>query len=54
MPKYILIGFAIPAILFLTMHYWTKFNDKTKNKIITSIFGIIAITFVALITLLIF
>ena len=54
MPKYILIGLAIPVILFLTMHYWTQFTDKTKNKIITSIFGIIGITFVALITLLIF
>ena len=54
MPKYILIGLTIPVILFLTMHYWSKFTDKTKNKIIASIFGIIAIIFVVLIALLIF
>ena len=54
MPKYILIGLAIPVILFLTLHYWSKFTDKTKNKIIASIFGIIAIIFVVLIALLIF
>jgi len=54
MPKYILIGLAIPVILFITMHFWTKFTDKTKNKIIASIFGIIAIIFTVLIALLIF
>ena len=54
MAKYILIGLAIPVTIFLMMHYWSKFNDKTKNKIIASIFGIIAIGFVILISLLIF
>ncbi len=54
MPKYILIGLAIPVILFITMHFWTKFTDKTKNKIIASIFGIIAIIITVLIALLIY
>jgi len=54
MPKYILIGLGIPIILFLIMHYWSQFTRKTKNKIIASIFGIIAVIFVVLIALLIF
>ena len=54
MAKYIAIGLAIPIILFLIMQYWSKFTDKTKNKIIASIFGIIAISFVVLMALLIF
>ena len=53
MPKYILIGLGIPIILFLIMHYWSQFTRKTKNKIIASIFGVIAIIFVVLIALLI-
>jgi hypothetical protein len=54
MPKYVLIGLAIPILLFLLMNLWSKISDKTKNKIIASIFGIIAIGFVVLIGLLIF
>ena len=54
MPKYVLIGLAIPILLFLLMNLWSKISDKTKNKIIASIFGIIAIGFVFLIGLLIF
>jgi hypothetical protein len=36
------------------MNYWPKLQDTTRNKIIASIFGIIAIGFVVLIALLIF
>ena len=54
MPKYVLIGLAIPILLFIIMNLWTKISDKTKNKIIASVFGIIAIGFVILIGLLIF
>ena len=38
MPKYILIGLGIPVILFLTMHYWTQFTDKTKKPVETTTF----------------
>ena len=54
MPKYVLIGLAIPILLFIIMNLWSKITDKTKNKIIASVFGIIAIGFVVLIGLLIF
>tara|TARA_Y100001970_G_scaffold288148_1_gene414621 strand:+ start:2570 stop:2734 length:165 start_codon:yes stop_codon:yes gene_type:complete len=54
MPKYVLLGLAIPVLLFLIMHYWTKLPDKAKNRIIALVFGIIAIGFVILIALLIF
>jgi len=54
MPKYVLIGLAIPILLFIIMNFWSKITDKTKNKIIASVFGIIAIGFVILIGLLIF
>ena len=54
MPKYLLIGLAIPILLFVIMHYWSKFTDKTKNRIIASIFGIITIGFTILIALLLF
>ena len=54
MPKYILIGLAVVIGTFMIMNYWPKLQDKTKNKLIASIFGIIAIGFVVLISLLIF
>jgi len=54
MPKYILIGLGIPLIIFLTMYLWSKLSEKTKNKTVTSIFGLVAITFIVLLTLLIF
>ncbi len=54
MPKYILIALIVVLGTFLIMNYWPKFQDSTKNKIITSIFGVIAIGFVVLISLLIF
>ena len=54
MPKYILIGLLIVIGTFVIMNYWPKLQEVTKNRIIASIFGIIAIAFVALIALLIF
>ena len=54
MPKYILIGLIVVIGTFLALNYWPKLKEPTKNKIITSIFGIISIGFVILIALLIF
>ncbi len=54
MPKYILIGLVIVIGTFIIMNYWPKIQESTKNRIIASIFGIIAIGFVILISLLIF
>ena len=54
MPKYVLIGLIVVLGTFLIMNYWPKLQEKTKNKIITSIFGLIAIGFVVIISLLIF
>ena len=49
-----MIGLAVVIGTFVIMNYWPKLQDTTRNKIIASIFGIIAIGFVVLITLLIF
>ena len=54
MPKYIIIGLIVVIGTFMIMNYWPKLKETTKNKLIASIFGIIAIGFVALISLLIF
>ncbi len=54
MPKYALIGLIVVIGSFMIMNYWPKLKETTKNKIITSIFGVIAIGFVVLISLLIF
>ena len=54
MPKYLIIALLVVIITFLIMNYWPKLKEKNKNKIIASIFGIIAIGFVVLISLLIF
>jgi len=54
MPKYALIGLIVVIGTFIIMNYWPKLKDSTKNKIIASIFGIIAIGFVVLISLLVF
>ena len=54
MPKYVLIGLIVVITTFLVMNYWTKVKETTKNKIVASIFGIIAIGFVILISLLVF
>ena len=54
MPKYVLIGLLVVIGTFMIMNYWPKLKDTTKNRIVASIFGIIAIGFVILIALLIF
>ena len=54
MPKYILIALIVVIGTFAIMNYWPKLKETTKNKIIASIFGIIALGFVILIALLIF
>ena len=54
MPKYILIGLIVVIGAFVIINYWPKLKDTTKNKLIASIFGVIAIGFVLLISLLIF
>ena len=52
--KFILIGLAITIGLFLIINYWSKLKDASKNKIIKSIFGLIALAFVVLLILLIY
>jgi len=54
MPKYILIGLIVVIGTFVALNYWPKLKETTKNKLIASIFGIIAVGFVFLISLLIF
>ena len=54
MPKYLIIGLLVVIVTFVIMNNWPKLQEATKNKIITSIFGVIAIGFVVLISLLIF
>ena len=54
MPKYIVIGLIVVIGTFVIMNYWPKLKDTTKNRLIASIFGVIAIGFVLLISLLIF
>ena len=54
MPKYILLGLIVVIGTFMIINYWPKIENKTKNKIIASIFGVIGIGFVVLISLLIF
>ncbi len=54
MPKYILIGLIIIIGLFFAVNFWSKLDEKTKNKSIAAIFGIIMIGFIILISLLIF
>jgi hypothetical protein len=49
-----LIGLLVVIGSFMIINYWPKLKDTTKNRIIASIFGIIAIGFVLLIALLIF
>jgi len=52
--KYILIGLMVIVGTFIIMNYWPKLKETTRNRIIASIFGVIAIAFVVLIVLLIF
>ena len=52
--KFVLIALAIAIALLLIINYWSKLKGDTKNKIIKSIFGLIALAFVALLILLIY
>ncbi len=54
MPKYVLIGLAIPIILFILMNYWPKLKEQTKNRILMVIFGIFFISIFVLLFLLMF
>ena len=54
MPKYLIIGLLVVIVTFFVMNQWPKLKETTKNKIGASIFGIIAIGFIILISLLIF
>tara|TARA_B100000965_G_scaffold366420_1_gene351600 strand:+ start:389 stop:553 length:165 start_codon:yes stop_codon:yes gene_type:complete len=54
MPKYVIIALIVVIGTFMIMNYWPKLRETTKNKLIASIFGVIAIGFVVLISLLIF
>jgi len=54
MPKYLLIALIVVVGTFLIINYWPKLKNTNRNKMIVSIFGIIAIGFVVLISLLIF
>tara|TARA_B100000029_G_C17182550_1_gene817488 strand:- start:147 stop:311 length:165 start_codon:yes stop_codon:yes gene_type:complete len=54
MPKYVIIGLIVIIGSFIIINYWPKLKNSTKNKIIASIFAIIAVGFVVLISLLIF
>ena len=49
-----LIGLIVVIGTFVIINYWPKLKDTTKNRLIASIFGVIAIGFVVLISLLIF
>ena len=52
MPKYVIIGLIVVIGTFIIMNYRPKQQETTKNKVIASIFGIIAITFVVVLGLL--
>ena len=54
MPKYLIIGLLVVIVTFVIMNNWPKLQETTKNRIIASIFGVIAIGFVILISILIF
>tara|TARA_B100001250_G_C19170486_1_gene516428 strand:+ start:248 stop:412 length:165 start_codon:yes stop_codon:yes gene_type:complete len=54
MAKYALIGLIVVIGTFVIMNYWPKLQEKIRNRLIASIFGVISIGFVVLIALLIF
>tara|TARA_B100000427_G_scaffold303032_1_gene287305 strand:- start:144 stop:308 length:165 start_codon:yes stop_codon:yes gene_type:complete len=54
MPKYVIIGLIVVVGSFIIINYWPKIKETNKNKIVASIFAIIAVGFVVLISLLIF
>ena len=39
MPKYLLIGLGVMAILFISMHYWGKLSNQGKNRVLMIIFA---------------
>ena len=54
MPKYLIIGLLVVIVTFVIMNNWPKLQERTKNKVIGSIFVFIAIGFVVLISILMF
>ena len=54
MSKYMIIGLIVVIGTFMIMNYWPKLQKTTRNWIIASLFVVIAIAFVVLISLLIF
>ena len=52
MPKYILIGLAVPILLFVIMNFWSKASEITKNKILMIIFGLFLLSIFVLLYLL--
>ena len=54
MPKYILIGLAVPIIIFLTMYFWSKLSEKVKTRFLIVLSGILIIGFIAVLILLFF
>tara|TARA_Y100001970_G_C14153551_1_gene814155 strand:+ start:1260 stop:1424 length:165 start_codon:yes stop_codon:yes gene_type:complete len=54
MPKYLIIALIVVVGTFFIMNNWPKLQEITKNRIIASIFGLIGLGFIILISLLIF
>tara|TARA_Y100000813_G_scaffold21768_1_gene14140 strand:- start:455 stop:619 length:165 start_codon:yes stop_codon:yes gene_type:complete len=52
MPKYLLIGLGVMAILFISMHYWGKLSNQGKNRVLMLIFGVFFISIFVLLFLL--
>ena len=52
MPKYILIGLAIPIIIFFTMNFWSKLSEKNRNRVLLIIFGVFLVSIFILLFLL--
>ena len=52
MPKYLLIGLGVMAILFISMHYWSKLSNQGKNRVLMVIFGVFFISIFVLLFLL--
>ena len=52
MPKYILIGLAVPVLLFLVMNFWSKSSEIAKNRILMIIFGLFLLSIFVLLYLL--
>ncbi len=54
MPKYILIGLIVVVGTFVTMNYWPKLKEQTKNRILMLIFGVFFLSIFVLLYLLMF